>query len=226
MSVGRPPTITLSSVLIMGFIFSRTPSAVVEREELWWLQLECVGSFLLRKAEPATCRLLHHVRKTETIGIFLFYSYEPRCSLPKTILKQLQVIHSQQDSLFYFHFLQVAPARFCAQMEQLNTTKTLCQRLLVSLCRHYLSSSVRWAALDLFPIGTIGYTIRSREKPKQGIDLESGKFGIWTLLCIAVTNRSSIFLATSLATRNSSRYGPLQLLKCYHPWGYIQLSTG
>ena len=50
--------------------------------------------------------------------------------VPKTILKQLQVIHSQQDSLFYFHFLQVAPAsaRFCAQMEQLNTTKTLCSQ--------------------------------------------------------------------------------------------------
>ena len=170
--------------------------------------------------------------------LILSYSYEPRCSLHRyhdglhcRFKNNFETASSYPLSTRLVVLLPFPSSCSCSILRSDGAAEyhhvSRSQRLLVvSFCRHYLSSSVRWAALDLFPIGTIGYTIGSREKPKQGIDLESGKFGIWTLLCIAVTNRSSIFLATSLATRNSSRYGPLQLLKCYHPWGYIQLSTG
>ena len=77
MSVGRPPTITLSVFLIIRSLFflfqddldflPMSGTVVVEREEVWLLQLEWEGSYFSddRGASYfrglASCRLLHVV---------------------------------------------------------------------------------------------------------------------------------------------------------------------
>ena len=81
------------------------------------------------------------------------------------------------------------------------------------------------AALTLFSLVSSPREAKTRKsRSRNKFRILIGLFRIWTLLCLAVLieNKISMLGCFIFLTHHHLLHDG----KCYHPWGYIQLSTG